>query len=84
MSKEVDLRVIGDATSQNWVCLTCGFESPLFPEVDIKGAKRLPDKPVNFAASRTPPVAGFGKSESALLLGIIITTLLAFLLSNLE
>lgn len=55
-SKEVSERgMIGrDAYSNTKVCLTCGFQSPLFPEITSDDAKKLPDKPKKFNPSYLP------------------------------
>jgi hypothetical protein len=44
--------------SNNYVCLTCGFQSPIFPEIDAKDAKKLPDGRKNFTPSILPIFAG--------------------------
>lgn len=55
-SKEVSERgMIGrNAYSNTKVCLTCGFQSPLFPEITLEEAKKVPDKPRNFNPSYLP------------------------------
>lgn len=79
-STEVTCRgaITKEMVSPNWVCLTCGFQGPLFPEVNIKDAKKLPGQSTNFVVSRLPiTYEPFGKILSAILLGI---TLMIFLL----
>ncbi|MBI2675219.1 MAG: hypothetical protein HYX24_02080 [Candidatus Aenigmarchaeota archaeon] len=58
-SKEVTNRgmISRDALSPNYVCLTCGFQGPLFPEVSPKEAKKLEEKPRKFIPSRLPVLA---------------------------
>jgi predicted RNA-binding Zn-ribbon protein involved in translation (DUF1610 family) len=55
-SKEVTHRgMIGTKSYSNaYVCLSCGFQSPLFPELPLHEAKNLPDKPKEFIPSRLP------------------------------
>jgi hypothetical protein len=42
------------AYSRNHVCLTCGYQSPIFPEVLVGEADKLEDQPKNFNPSRLP------------------------------
>ena len=46
-SKEVTQRgmISGRVYNQDYVCQSCGFQGPLFPEVKRSAAKKLPDKP---------------------------------------
>lgn len=71
-SREVELRVIGDATSQTWACLSCGFQSPAFPEISLDDAKKLPERPVNFVQSRMPVSSGGIDKGVALALLLVI------------
>lgn len=75
-SREVELRVIGDATGQEWVCLSCGFLSPLFPEVRASDARKLPSGQVNFTQSRMPVAGGIDRGVALALLLMILFWLL--------
>ncbi|MBN1157315.1 hypothetical protein JXA85_06850 [Candidatus Woesearchaeota archaeon] len=56
MSKKVDRRgmISEKAYSNNWVCLSCGYQSPLFPEVQMDEAGKYPPQPKRFMSSRLP------------------------------
>ena len=58
-SKEVSSRgaISKEALSPNFVCLSCGFQSPVFPEFKLEDAEKFPDHPKNFTPSRMPLVA---------------------------
>ena len=55
-SKEVTHRgmISREAYSNNWVCLTCGFQGPLFPEINKKEADKLPEQKRNFITTGLP------------------------------
>ena len=54
-SKHVTERgAIGKAYINSNVCLSCGFQSSLFPEVTRDEAKEIPDRPKRFVVSRLP------------------------------
>ncbi|GEM_PF-2112147 len=42
------------AYSNAYVCLTCGFQGPIFPEIETNEANRLPEQKKNFVESRLP------------------------------
>lgn len=85
-SKEVTVRgmISRHAYSQNYICLTCGFQSPLFPKVSREEAEKLLDKPRKFVPSRLPIFADKyekpGKSKLAIIIGFIIMIFLLLLL----
>jgi predicted RNA-binding Zn-ribbon protein involved in translation (DUF1610 family) len=87
-SKKVTQRgmVSRNAYSQNYVCLACGFQSPLFPEISREEAKILPDKKQKFISSRLPIFAdnykksNLQRNSAALAVIIMIFILLLLLL----
>jgi len=89
-SKNVDQRgmISSKAYSNNYVCLTCGFQSPMFPEISPEDAMKLPDKPKKFMPSRLPIFADklkrtkseLNKDKIIAIISLIITTLLIVLL----
>jgi predicted RNA-binding Zn-ribbon protein involved in translation (DUF1610 family) len=81
-SKKVTQRgmISRKAYSQNYVCLSCGFQSPLFPEISRREAKKLPDKPQKFISSRLPIFADSSKKNPTLIAVIIMIFILLLLL----
>lgn len=82
-STEVTCRgaITKEMVSPNWVCLTCGFQSPVFPEVSVDDAKKLPGQSANFVVSRLPITSEpFSKPVSAILLGVLFVIFILLLL----
>jgi len=46
--------ISGEAHSNSFVCLSCGFQGPMFPEVSQKIAKKLPKREIKFNNSYMP------------------------------
>jgi predicted RNA-binding Zn-ribbon protein involved in translation (DUF1610 family) len=82
-SKEVSFRgmISRQALSPNYVCLTCGFQGPLFPQIKEEDAKKLPEQTRNFVQSQLPPVSKVSKWVAITMIAIII---LVFILSFLK
>lgn len=55
-STEVTQRgaISSKAYSNAYVCLTCGFQGPIFPEIETAEANKLPKQKKNFMPSRLP------------------------------
>jgi predicted RNA-binding Zn-ribbon protein involved in translation (DUF1610 family) len=55
-SKEVTKKgaVSENSYSNNYICMTCGYQSPIFPEIPAKQADRLPDQPRHFSSFFLP------------------------------
>lgn len=95
-SKDVTERgMIGkEAYSKNLVCLTCGFQSPIFPEVNANIVKKFPDKQRNFITTNLPifvdrknipkwlKLMFFSLSITIIFYVIIMTTILALTAMN--
>ena len=77
-SKEVANRgmISRTALSPDYVCQSCGFQGPLFPEIKAEEAKKIPDKPRDFTPSQLPVFADKSekprKSKSAAIIGFVI------------
>ncbi|MBW2990768.1 hypothetical protein KY348_03620 [Candidatus Woesearchaeota archaeon] len=66
------------ALSPNFVCQTCGFQGPLFPEIPPEEAAKLPDQPINFNPSFQPTFADRGPfSKKARIIMLIIVIIIA-------
>lgn len=82
-SKEISFRgmISSKALSPNYVCLTCGFQGPLFPQINEMEAKNIPDRPRNFVSSRLPIFATkYEKHKKTKLVAIIGFIIMIFLL----
>jgi hypothetical protein len=81
-SKEVTSRgaISRDALSPNFVCLTCGFQSAVFPEIKLEDAEHLPEQPRNYVPSRMPIFADQHRREGPVTRFIYGITALAMLL----
>ena len=55
-SREIEPRgmISKEAYSSDWVCMSCGFQGPTFPEIDYREAKKLPIKRIKFVPSQMP------------------------------
>ncbi len=70
-----------EAYSNTFVCLTCGYHSPIFPEVEME-PDDLKVFPKNFIASRTPPLVDAAQNRWRTLgvIGAVILIVLVILL----
>jgi hypothetical protein len=86
-----DRGMIGrDAYSNLHVCQTCGFQGPIFPEIPMEDAAKLPEQPINFNPSNMPIFADkildkklenkTLKIRIAIFLGGLITVIILLLL----
>jgi len=53
-SKNVDIDVGTYNIAPFYVCKSCGFGSPLFPEISMKEARKLKERPINYSPILTP------------------------------
>jgi len=53
-SKNVDRDVGTYDIAPFYVCKSCGYGSSLFPEISIKEAKKLKEKPIKYSPILTP------------------------------
>ncbi len=66
-SRKIDHRgmISRKAYSNAYVCLSCGFQSPLFPEISEENAKTITtEQPQNFVQSRLPIFSDYARGFS--------------------
>lgn len=70
--------------SPNYICQQCGFQSPLFPEVSPREAKKIRASRKNFVPAQMPIFAPkYGKprkTKAAVIVGVVLLILLMLLL----
>ena len=86
-SKEITNRgmISSRALSPNYVCQSCGHQSPLFPEIKAEEAKAIPDMPRKFTPSQLPIFANKsekpGRSKPLVIISFLaVVTMLLLLL----
>ncbi|MBD3389206.1 MAG: hypothetical protein GF416_08935 [Candidatus Altiarchaeales archaeon] len=80
-SKEVTSRgmISRRALSPNFICKSCGFQSPLFPELPLEEAGKIPDQPSVLVPSRAPIAADHSRLDDGMGRGRIFWLMLVAL-----
>jgi ribosomal protein L37E len=80
-SKNVDRDVATYNIAPYYICKSCGFGSPLFPEISLNEARKLKDKPINYSPTFAPtkkPIS-FPLILFTWIIGLITTIILIIL-----